>query len=168
MTKKTKRIIEIVTIGVYEASEEAFFQALRDAQVDTFADVRQRRGVRGATYAFVNHKRLEERLGQMGIRYLHLKQYAPSNALRSRQKETDQASRTQKRKRSALSPAFIEGYRQECLDSLNAETFLDSLGPEAKVVALFCVEQEPAACHRSLLAECVKEALGVTVTHIVL
>jgi uncharacterized protein (DUF488 family) len=158
--------IEIVTIGVYGSEEEAFFQALQEARVDTFLDVRQRRGVRGAQYAFVNSQRLQEQLGRMGIRYLHLKEYAPSPALRARQKEADKASKAQKRKRSGLSPAFIEGYRQECLDTLKSEEFLDALAADTKVVALFCVEQDPAACHRSLLAERLEEELGVPVTHI--
>jgi uncharacterized protein (DUF488 family) len=160
--------IRIVTIGVYGSEEEAFFQALQDAQVDTFVDVRRRRGVRGAQYAFVNSQRLQERLGRMGIRYLHLKEYAPSPALRARQAEADKAERVQKRKRTGLSPAFVDGYRQECLDTLQAEKFLDALEADARVVALFCVEQDPAACHRSLLAERLEEALGVPVTHITL
>ena len=43
---------KIVTIGVYGFDETGFFRALQDAEVDTFCDIRDRRGVRGATYAF--------------------------------------------------------------------------------------------------------------------
>jgi len=34
-------------------------------------------------------------------------------------------------------------------------------------VALFCVEREPAACHRSLLAERLGKDLGIEVEHII-
>ena len=37
----------IVTIGVYGFTEVDFFHALRQAGVDTFVDIRGRRGVRG-------------------------------------------------------------------------------------------------------------------------
>ena len=44
----------VVTIGAYGFSADRFFAALREAGVDTFLDIRQRRGVRGAEYAFAN------------------------------------------------------------------------------------------------------------------
>jgi len=44
--------LEFVTIGVYGWDAERFFAALKAAQVDTFCDIRDRRGVRGAEYAF--------------------------------------------------------------------------------------------------------------------
>ena len=68
--------------------------------------------------------------------------------------------------RAALSPAFIESYHRECLDGFSAAAFLADLGSDAGVVALFCVEREPAACHRSLLAERLTHDLGVRVTHL--
>ncbi|HRO91039.1 MAG TPA: hypothetical protein PLC06_11125 [Promineifilum sp.] len=34
-------------------------------------------------------------------------------------------------------------------------------------MALMCVEREPAACHRSLLAERLRQAWGVEVVHLV-
>ena len=46
--------IKIVTIGVYGFDESGFFDALCQAEVDTFCDIRSRRGLRGATYAFAN------------------------------------------------------------------------------------------------------------------
>ena len=63
---------KIVTIGVYGYGEETFFQSLREAGVDAFCDIRNRRGVRGATYAFANSKRLQNRLLKLEIQYHHL------------------------------------------------------------------------------------------------
>ncbi|MCX6930250.1 MAG: DUF488 domain-containing protein [Verrucomicrobia bacterium] len=155
--------MKLVTIGVYGFSETAFFDALRQAGVDTFCDIRWRRGVRGAEYAFANRARLEKRLAELGIRYLHLHELAATPALRQRQYEADKAEGTTKRKRSALGAAFIAGYREERLSAFDSRKFIEDLGAEARTVALFCVEREPVACHRSLVAERLQQDLGAEI-----
>src|SRR5512146_822054 len=121
--------MKLVTIGVYGTSETAFFDALKRAGVDTFCDIRWRRGVRGAEYAFVNSARLQRRLAELGIRYLHFQDLAPTPELRQKQYEADKAERTAKRKRTQLSDAFIQAYRQEHLAGFDAQKFLERLGP---------------------------------------
>lgn len=158
---------KIVTVGVYGFSEEAFFETLREAEVDTFCDIRQRRGLRGSKYAFANSRRLQERLAQMGIRYLHRKDLAPTKEVRQRQKEVDEAGGVAKRQRTTLSPAFVDAYREEVLAAFEPQSLLDELEEDARVVALFCVEREPAACHRSLVAERLEQSLGLGIEHIV-
>lgn len=157
---------KFVTIGVYGFTEEAFFAALRRAGVDTFCDIRWRRGVRGSEYAFVNSARLQRRLAELGIRYLHFRDLAPAPALRQHQAEADKAEGTTKRQRAALGEVFIAGYREQILGAFDSRNFLERLGAEARTVALFCVEREPAACHRSLLAERLQQDHGVPVTHL--
>ena len=157
---------KLVTIGAYGFSAEAFFTALQQAGVDTLCDIRWRRGVRGAEYAFVNSARLQKRLAQLGIRYLHFREIAPTPALRQRQFEADKAEGIAKRKRTTLTQAFIAGYRREQLAEFDCWKFVQELGAEARTVALFCVEREPAACHRSLLAERLQQDLGIEVTHL--
>ena len=157
---------KIVTIGVYGFDEARFFRALQDAKVDTFCDIRSRRGVRGSTYAFVNSQRLQARLADLGICYLHRKDLAPSKAVRAKQAETDKATKTVKRQRIGLGRAFIEGYLHECLTHFQPKSLIDDLKPDAQVVALFCVEQEPAACHRSLVADKLAKELSFEVEHI--
>jgi uncharacterized protein (DUF488 family) len=152
--------MKFITIGVYGFSEAAFFDALQQAGVDTFCDIRWRRGVRGAEYAFANRARLQKRLAELGIRYLHFRELAPTPALRQRQAEADKAEGTTKRKRSALGEVFIAGYREERLSAFDSRKFGEQLGTEARTVALFCVEREPAACHRSLLVERLQQDLG--------
>ncbi len=76
---------KIVTIGVYGFNKERFFQALLDANVDMFCDIRLRRGMRGSEYTFVNSQRLQEMLKELGIRYIYAKELAPSKAVRDRQ-----------------------------------------------------------------------------------
>ena len=152
--------MKLFTIGVYGFSETVFFETLREAGMDTLCDIRWRRGVRGAEYAFANSARLQRRLAELGIRYVHCRELAPSPAIRQRQFDVDKAQRIAKRKRSALSEAFIAAYRQERLSAFDSRKFIEQLGSEARVVALFCVEREPAACHRSLLAEQLQQDLG--------
>ncbi|HSN74973.1 MAG TPA: DUF488 domain-containing protein [Anaerolineae bacterium] len=156
----------LVTIGVYGCNEADYFAALQQAGVDTFVDIRSRRGVRGAAYAFANSRRLQARLAELGIRYLHRPDLAPSRETRSQQYAADKASKTAKRQRAVLDPTFAAAYRQERLAGFDSQQFLAGLGPEARVVALFCVEREPAACHRSLLAERLARDLGIAIRHL--
>lgn len=158
--------IKLVTIGIYGFEEAGFFNALRQTQVDTFCDVRQRRGVRGAAYAFANSRRLQERLAALGIRYVHCRTLAPTAAMRNFQKEKDRENRQAKRLRHALSSGFVSAYVDDILTALEPGEWLATLPPDAQVVALCCVERDPAACHRSLLADALAQALGVEVEHI--
>ncbi len=159
--------MKLVTIGVYGSDETAFFGALQRVGVDTFCDIRRRRGLRGSEYAFANSARLQKRLHELGIRYLHVPEVAPSDKLRAAQAKADAAEHIARRKRSVLSDTFTQGYRRECLAHFDSRKFVERFGREAKVVALFCVEREPAACHRSLLAERLKHDLGIKVEHLI-
>ena len=159
--------MKFITIGVYGSDDAAFFGTLQKAGVDTFCDIRWRRGMRGSEYAFANSARLQKRLGELGIRYLHVREVAPKPALRQAQDNMDKAEGTAKRKRTTLGDIFIEGYRREVLTDFDSNKFIEQLGPDAKMVALFCVEREPAACHRSLLAQRLEEDLGVKIEHFI-
>ncbi len=157
---------KIVTIGVYGFDEDSFFEALRKVKVDTFCDIRNRRGVRGSTYAFANSLRLQARLAALGIRYLYRKDLAPTQAVRDRQAAADSATKTAKRKRTALGEAFITAYRAECLAAFEPDSLLNDLEADAQVVALFCVEKDPEACHRSLVADKLAKELKLKVENI--
>lgn len=146
-------IEQILTIGVYGKSAEQFFGQLSDAKVDLFCDVRLRRGMRGSQYAFANSKRLQAELARRGIAYKHFPELAPSLEIRAAQHAADAASGVQKRSRETLSEEFKHKYTAEVLSSFNSHTFRAALGPDARRVVLFCVEGNPKACHRSLLAD---------------
>jgi uncharacterized protein (DUF488 family) len=156
----------IVTIGVYGTDEAGFFQALSAAKVDTFCDIRLRRGMRGSTYAFANSKRLQKKLAELGIRYLHMKELAPTQTVRNKQKEEDDKIGVAKRSRERLGQAFVEAFAAECLCDFDSERFVQRLGPDAQVVAFFCVERTPEACHRSLVAGRLHQDLGLDVEHL--
>lgn len=157
---------KIVTIGVYGFDQDSFFQALLDAKVDTFCDIRMRRGMRGSTYAFVNSSSLQKRLGELGIRYLHLKNLAPDHEIRAKQKQEDEKLGVAKRTRKVLGQTFIQAYEQKCLSAFNTVEFIEQMGLNAQVISLFCVEREPEACHRSLAAKRLAQDFRLQVEHI--
>jgi uncharacterized protein (DUF488 family) len=157
---------KIITIGVYGFSETSFFEALVKAKVDTFCDIRMRRALRGSLYAFANSQHLQNRLNELGIKYLHLIELAPSQEIINTQKRVDKKSGIGQRKRTLLSPEFIDTFKKERLDQFKVDEFLAKVGEDARCVALFCVEREPAACHRSLVAQRLKDELGLEVEHI--
>jgi len=159
-------IERLFTIGVYGKTEEEFFRALTTARIDTFCDIRRRRGMRGSQYAFANAAYLQKMLAASGIAYRHSKNLAPSKELREVQSALDAKDRVQKRKRQELGEDFKRKYAEETLAGFDSRRFAEDLGPGASRVALFCVEANPAACHRSLLAEHLGKDWGVTVEHL--
>jgi len=138
---------------VYGKSAEHFFRQLTDAKVDLFCDVRLRRGLRGSQYSFANSTRLQRELASRGIAYKHFPELAPSLDIRAAQHAADAASGVQKRSRETLSEEFKRRYIAEVLGPLDLNAFRAALGPDTHRVALFCVEGNPKACHRSLLAD---------------
>lgn len=158
--------MRILTIGGYGFDEHSFFNALERAGVDTFVDTRQRRGLRGARYAFLNSARLQKALRERGVRYVHLRELAPTQAIRDLQREDDSSTGLGKRDRSRLSSRFVEAYKKQVLEPFEVGSFHAAVGSEAQVVALFCVERLPEACHRSLVAEHLGQELSTSVGHI--
>jgi uncharacterized protein (DUF488 family) len=157
-------MVEVLTIGAHGWSATAFFDALVRERVGVFCDLRRRRGVRGAEYAFANSARLQGRLDELGIAYRHRLDLAPSTAIRQAQYAVDESMGVAKRERTQLAPAFAAAYAEECLADFDPVEFLADLAPGP--ICLFCVEREPAACHRSLVAERLAAA-GAPVRHLV-
>ena len=155
----------VATIGVYGFTGETFLHALRDADVRLLVDVRQRRGVRGPDYAWANSQRLQAALARAGIEYRHLKELAPTTELRHLQYAEDARTGVGKRSRSELAPAYIERYTGEILDKADLGPVVDAL-PDEAVSAMLCVERDPEACHRSLIATRLADEHGVGVTHL--
>lgn len=155
----------LATIGVYGWTLERFLAALREADVRLVIDVRQRRGVRGSEYAWANAARLEAALAAAGIEYKHRKELAPTTELRQLQYAEDDRLGVGKRSRVGLAPAYSERYLREILDAADLEPVLAEL-PAAGAAALLCVEADPEACHRSLIADRASAEHGVCVTHL--
>lgn len=157
---------EVVTIGAHGWDKDAFFAALQKSNVTHFCDIRQRRGMRGSLYTFANSARLQQRLAQLDIRYLHLKEFSPNPTVREEQNRDDKEKRVGKRTRLALGDSFTRAYTRSCLDPSSPQAFMEKVGPEARVICLFCVERLPQACHRSILAAWLAAELDLSVRHI--
>lgn len=152
------------TIGVYGFDRDSFVDALKTARVDLLLDVRQRRGVRGAEYAWANAQRLQAALAEAGIGYSHLKELAPTTEMRQLQYAEDARLGEGKRNRTALAPAYVERYTEEVLDGVDLDPVVRWIGSSS--AALLCVERDPEACHRSLVAERMQREHGFEVEHL--
>jgi uncharacterized protein (DUF488 family) len=156
---------QLATIGVYGFTLEEFLRKLDDADVRLVLDVRQRRGVRGPQYAWANSKRLQTALAEAGIEYQHRPELAPTTELRQLQYREDDRLGVGKRSREQLAPEYRERYTSEILDEADLDAVVAGL-PDAGAAALLCVETDPEACHRSLVAERIATDHGLTVTHL--
>jgi uncharacterized protein (DUF488 family) len=142
----------LVTIGVYGWGADSFLAALADAGVVRLIDVRQRRGVRGSEYAWANSKRLQAALADAGIAYEHRPDLAPTTEMRQLQYAEDDRMGVGKRNRERLAPAYVERYTAEVLDGVDLGALAAGL-PRDGTAAMLCVERDPEACHRSLIAD---------------
>ncbi len=156
---------QLATIGVYGFTLEEFLRSLRDADVRLVLDVRQRRGVRGPQYAWANSKRLQAALEEAGIDYQHHPELAPTTDMRQLQYREDDRLGVGKRSREQLAPEYRERYTREILDRADLDAVVAEL-PEAGAGALLCVERDPEACHRSLIADRLAAEYQVPVTHL--
>ncbi len=157
--------MRLLTIGGYGYDEKGFLKALVAAEVDTFIDIRQRRGLRGSRYAFLNSSKLQAALDLAGIRYVYCRELAPTRAIRELQKQCDADEGMSKRTRQILAPDFTRAYTTEILDAFPVSLF-ESVVRESKVAVLFCVEESPEACHRSLAAAFLAPVLRATIEHL--
>ncbi|MGI8571590.1 MAG: DUF488 family protein, N3 subclade [Solirubrobacteraceae bacterium] len=155
----------VCTIGVYEWDLEAFLEALRAGDVRLLLDVRQRRGVRGREYAWANAVRLQRALADAKIAYRHHRELAPTSELRRLQYAEDARRGVGKRSRVELASAYRERYTREILDRVDLGAIVAEL-PPGGAGALFCVEADPEACHRSVIAERLESEHAVDVTHL--
>jgi uncharacterized protein (DUF488 family) len=152
----------IATIGVYEFDAAAFVAELDEAGVTKLFDIRQRRGVRGARYAWANAQRLQALLADARIAYEYHPELAPDTEMRHLQYRDDDRQGVGKRNRVRLAPEYIREYTEEILDLVPLEPLVRQM-PVHGIGALMCVEATAHACHRSLVAERMAERFGFEV-----
>ena len=59
---------------------------------------------------------------------------------------------------------YVERYEREILGQVDLRPIVEQLPAEG--AALMCVERDPEACHRSLIADRLASEFGFTVTHL--
>jgi uncharacterized protein (DUF488 family) len=159
--------MKFYTLGVYGTTEAEFFQKLLDNRIDIFCDIRARRAVRGAGYAFVNAARLEAKLEKLKIAYIPIKELATPPEIKELQSQVDAKTGVSQRQREQLSPAFAAAYTKAVLEQFDFNQLVQQLSLlPAERVAIFCVEKFPAACHRSLVAEHLHAHYGFSIVHL--
>jgi uncharacterized protein (DUF488 family) len=151
----------IATIGVYDFNRDSSLGALTEAGIELVLDVRQRRGVRGSEYAWANSRRLQDSLKEVGIGYSHLKELAPTTELRQAQYRADAKRGEGKRSRTVLASEYASGYTEQILDRVDLAPIVRWIGSSS--AALLCVERDPEACHRSLIAARLQRDWGFSV-----
>ncbi|WP_246186773.1 DUF488 domain-containing protein [Microlunatus speluncae] len=155
----------MVTIGVYGFDAESFLRRLRRADVGLVFDVRQRRGVRGPEYAWANSVRLQAALARTKIGYEHHRELAPTTELRRLQYAEDDRQGVGKRSRRELAAEYCRRYTAEILAGVDL-TPVVSAPASGTVAALLCVESDPEACHRSLIAGRLALEHGIAIEHL--
>jgi uncharacterized protein (DUF488 family) len=158
-------VLRMVTIGVYGFDGESFLQRLQEADVRLLLDVRQRRGVRGPEYAWANSLRLQAALAHARIAYEHHPELAPTTELRELQYAEDDRQGVGKRSRRELAAEYTRRYTTEVLDKADLGAIVSAL-PSRGTAALLCVERDPEACHRSLIAQRLVEQHAVAIEHL--
>ena len=147
-------MINFFTIGVYNSTEDVFFKKLTKNHIDVFCDIRQRRGVRGSKYRYVNSNYLQTKLRELEIDYMYIKELAPTSSIRQRQKDADKLNKESKKQRTTLGKVFTKEYNSQILSHFDLKKLISNLEKEgAKNVVFFCVEEYASACHRSLVAK---------------
>lgn len=129
--------MEFFTIGVYNSTEKEFFDKLTRNNIDTFCDIRQRRGVRGAKYSFVNSNRLQQKLNELEVKYSYFPDLAPTTEIRELQKVIDEKKGELKRERQELGKIFVIEYKNKILKNFDFEIFLNVL-TKLEQVELHC------------------------------
>lgn len=143
----------VATIGVYGFTAATFREVLERARVVALVDVRRRRGVRGAQYAWANSRRLQDLLADAGIAYSHHLELAPTNELRQLLYREDERHGIGRRNRVVLAPEYVRRYTAEILDPADLDPLIAEFEDlDSGIGALMCVETAPSACHRSLIA----------------
>jgi len=159
--------MKIYTIGVYGSTEKEFFNKLIENKIDTFCDIRQRRGVRGSEYSFVNSNYLQSKLADLDIKYGHISDLAPTTEIREHQKAEDLRQGEHKRDRNKLGAVFAAEYRNKIIEKFDFDKFVEQLdNAGTNRVVLFCVEGKADACHRSIVANELNKRYKYEIEHL--
>lgn len=140
----------IATIGYEGTTVQAFLDALTAAQVELLVDVR---AVASSRRPGFSKTRLAENARSVGIDYLHLRGLGTPAEGRAAARAGRHAE---------MHAVFAEHLATE-----QAQTELHALADLVRAgrrVCLLCFEADPAHCHRTLVADALRELVPATVT----
>jgi uncharacterized protein (DUF488 family) len=141
----------LFTIGYERATPPALVAALRAAGVATVVDVRALANSRRPGFA---KRALSAALEEAGIGYCHL----PALGTPAEGRAAVRAGRP-----AAMRPIFLRH-----LEGTEPQAALAGLIERSRreAICLLCLEDDPAHCHRSLVAEMVSLATGAAQSHL--
>lgn len=141
----------LLTIGYEGTVIDEFVETLKRAGVTVLADVR---AVALSRKPGFSKTRLRERLESEGIRYVHYIDLGDPKPGREAARE-------------GRMNAFRSIYGEH-LSTDAAQNALDALVKIAHndVVCLLCFERDPSTCHRSIVADALRERSGTRVEHL--
>lgn len=115
----------------------------------------------------MNSNYLQAKLQDFGIVYKYIKELAPTNDIRQKQKDVDKANGETKKQRTILGTIFKSEYLKQILEPFDMEKLANDLQvSDAKNIVFFCVEEHAAACHRSLVAQKLSSILNCEVINL--
>ncbi len=95
---------------------------------------------------------------------MHMKELAPTTALREAQYREDAVRGEGKRSRTSLAPVYVRLYTEQILDPADLTPLIE-LSSDRRP-ALLCVERDAEACHRSLIAERLRHDANISILHL--
>jgi len=136
----------MLTVGYEGRDAKEFAKVLRGFKVDVLVDVREKPISRKRGFAKSALRKMSESLGQT---YLHVRSLGSPKALRDRLK------------REGDYPGFFEEYREHAsAPPQRAEIrHIRRMVEDGANVCLMCYERDASRCHRSVVAEMVREDL---------
>ena len=134
--------MKIYTIGYEGVDQEAFIDSLKESKIDVLANVRERPISRKKGFS---KNGLRESLLENNIEYLGLPSLGVPKEIRDRIKATGDYS------------GFFQNFRESLTSKGQQLDELLELIKAGKKVALLCFENDPDKCHRTVLAEELRE-----------
>lgn len=141
----------IATIGYESATVPRVIEALNEARVELLIDVR---AVAASRRAGFSKTLLAASLNQAGIGYLHLRGLGTP-------KEGRDLARAGKAE--AMHAIFHEHMKTDTAHAALEQAVAES---RTRRVCLLCLEADPHACHRSIVADMMRAETGAEVVHL--
>lgn len=144
---------KIFTIGSARKTAEEFFNLLKDSGVTKIIDVRLKNNTQllgFAKYPDIEYFTREILHGE----YFHDKKFTPSEKILSRYKKNQ---------------IDWEGYEREFAELMNyrdIDVYIADRYAGQENYCLLCTEPTPEFCHRRLVAERIRDVLGVEIVHL--
>lgn len=144
--------MKLATIGYEGAPQEAVFEALEKAGVEVLVDVR---AVTSSRRPGFSKSHLSAGLPERGIDYLHLRGLG-----------TPKEGRLAVRRGDPKGLRRIFGAHMKTAEARHDYEALLGLLRRGKKICLMCYEHDPDTCHRTIIAERVREELGLKIENL--